>query len=717
MTCQIKVLFIIFTVFVGGYMISSPSRAEEVYRTPTIEVIGSTEDALDSIPGSGEVIKSDSLNKKSPLNFHEAVKNVPGIHIRAEDGVGLIPNIGIRGLNPDRSEKILILEDGVPSGLSPYNANAAYYIPLIERMDRVEVLKGSGSILHGPQTVGGVINLITPEVTEDKTLRFRLEGGSQDYLFIQAGAGKKVGLMGVDVQALHKQGDGFKTSSDFMVTEVSAKFKFDIADETKLKFKFNYHNQETYQTYLGLTQVLFDQSHTLNPATDDILRVQRYDLQTTLQHFFTDRIELLTNIYHSHSTRDWLRQDYSRNSGLAAAPADTASTFGDTTIDGGAIFLRESFGSRDRNFDVVGLEPRLMINYDLGKRDHDLHVGMRYHWEEMLDQRNNRATLNSTPFTFKSETREVHAFSFFAQNTFNVTDKFQVIPGIRVEAYKQARELTRNNNVEVDIQGSNTNIVPIPGLGMTYQLPKNTTLFTGFHRGFAPPRTSDAINSNGEDAELDAEKSWNYELGIRSNPTEWLSLEGTFFYLDFDNQIVPASESNATTISNSGESRHIGFEWSSSLDLLAVAKTDHKLWLSTNYTFVDTEITNESVSNQKGNRLPYAPKHIFKIGLDYESSEESWTKGLSLGVAAHYTSSQFTDKDNTETASNDGTVGQLEDYWLVDAYANYKIPKSNWTLSLAGTNIFDKKYIISRNPSGIFAGAGVQVRGGIRYHF
>ena len=72
------------------------------------------------------------------------------MNVRDEVLSGVVPNIGIRGLNPDRSEKLLILEDGVPAGLAPYSVNAAYYVPPIERMARVELLKGSGQILYGP---------------------------------------------------------------------------------------------------------------------------------------------------------------------------------------------------------------------------------------------------------------------------------------------------------------------------------------------------------------------------------------------------------------------------------------------------------------------------------------------------------------------------------------------------------------------------------------
>ena len=78
--------------------------------------------------------------------------------------MGLRPNIGIRGGNPDRSKKLTLMEDGVLFGPAPYSAPAAYYFPLITRMVGVKVIKGPSAIAFGPQTVGGAIDFITRSI-------------------------------------------------------------------------------------------------------------------------------------------------------------------------------------------------------------------------------------------------------------------------------------------------------------------------------------------------------------------------------------------------------------------------------------------------------------------------------------------------------------------------------------------------------------------------
>ena len=87
---------------------------------------------------------------------------VPGINGFADDGIGNSRiSIGIRGLNPRRSSRVLILEDGVPIQPALYVYPNMYYNPPADRIDQIEVIKGSGTILYGPQTMGGIINYFT----------------------------------------------------------------------------------------------------------------------------------------------------------------------------------------------------------------------------------------------------------------------------------------------------------------------------------------------------------------------------------------------------------------------------------------------------------------------------------------------------------------------------------------------------------------------------
>ncbi len=690
------------------------------YRTPTIEVIGGAQDSMKNIPGSGVVLDQDVLDLEQPISVQDALKGIPGVNLRSEDAVGLIPNIGIRGLNPDRSEKILFLEDGMFAGLAPYTENAAYYVPPIERMERLELLKGSGSILYGPQTVGGVINFITPDVPKNYRSNVRVDGGNEAYLMGIGRFGKTWGPVGLDISALHKQGDGFtRDESQFRLSNYTGKLKFALGEKTRIILKNNFQDQRSSQSYLGLTTDLFEGEPRFNPSPDDRLDLERYDLQFSLQHFFTDRIELITNIYYWHAQRNWNRQDFSRNIAFAPPPANTVDTYGDPTLEGGAIYMLSSFGARDRTFEAAGIEPRLLMDFDAFGHTHHLHAGARFHFEEMIDARDNTTTLGGVPRIFDRDVRQTYAFAFFFQTTLNITDRLSLIPGFRLEQYTQNRFITQLNYVPVNYQNSSVHWVPIPGFGITYEAAPNTTLFTGIHRGFSPPRTSQAISSTGQDLDLEPEFSWNYELGVRSNYVSWWSGETTFFFMDFSNQVVPANESGgaSTSDTNAGQTRHLGVEFASALDMLGMAGLDsnHRFYLDTRYTFVDSKNTTPG-GPFEGKDLPYAPRNSLMLGVRY-SGQAGATRGLDLGLEGLFTSSQYADQANIETPSNSGLVGKIPAYWLMNIYGRYKVPKTRLEANLTVNNILNSTYIVSRAPQGIFPGSGIQVIGGLRYDF
>src|SRR3970040_2168543 len=160
---------------------AQPDTLIKTYDFPQIDVIGRTPAIINRIPGSETLISPSLMVNTQPLTGNEVLRKVIGVHVVDEEGIGLRTNIGIRGLDPDRSRTVLMLEDGVPIALAPYGEPEMYYTPAIDRMKSIEVLKGSGSILFGPQTIGGVINYITPSIPGRTGGFLTLAPGNQDY--------------------------------------------------------------------------------------------------------------------------------------------------------------------------------------------------------------------------------------------------------------------------------------------------------------------------------------------------------------------------------------------------------------------------------------------------------------------------------------------------------------------------------------------------------
>src|SRR5688572_29581210 len=133
----------------------------------TIEVMGTAPDAELLYAGASTVVTREEMERLAPQSASDVLRRVPGVHVVDEDGAGLRANIGLRGLPPARSTKVLILEDGIPVAPGPYGHPELYHTPPVERMAAIEVVRGSGSIRFGPQTIGGVVNFVSAPAPEE----------------------------------------------------------------------------------------------------------------------------------------------------------------------------------------------------------------------------------------------------------------------------------------------------------------------------------------------------------------------------------------------------------------------------------------------------------------------------------------------------------------------------------------------------------------------
>jgi Fe(3+) dicitrate transport protein len=143
-------LLFVQPVFAADDATKAEAGKVEKMTTKQITVSGILPEKLEAVPGSFSVIDKEELQTKRPFSIQEALVDVPGINIVGEDALGLGLNIGIRGMDPRRTARTLLMEDCVPLFLAPYGDPSAHYSTPLDRVERIEVVKGSGQILYGP---------------------------------------------------------------------------------------------------------------------------------------------------------------------------------------------------------------------------------------------------------------------------------------------------------------------------------------------------------------------------------------------------------------------------------------------------------------------------------------------------------------------------------------------------------------------------------------
>lgn len=677
-------LFVSLLIGAMGYA-HSPLMAKEI-ELPSINVIDRQEGGASSIPGAIDIISPEEMEMIQPASLQDALKTVPGVNARDEEGYGAIPNIGIRGLSPNRSTKVLILEDGAPIQPSLFLSNASYYSPPVERISSIEVLKGATGLRYGPNTIGGVINYQSKTPLKDGIVKGKLGSHGYRLLELEAGTSSEQKSMGGGINLITSEANGFRNNG-YRMNDILVKGGMAIGQSQWLGLKLTRYENEINTSYVGLRPDEFIHTPTKNPAPDDQFLSNRTSFDINHELEIDTSTKLKTLMYWSQLERNFWRRD-------VASKTRQGTSFVDC---GGTAYC---VTGRNRNFDMLGIDSRLFTNYQAFGIQNESEIGVRLHSETMSNktERSNAGPRARTGVITGNENNDAKAVALYLQNRFLFTDQFAVTPGVRVESYRQNRKNEMNG-----VQGQANNTELVPGIGATWQLAPELQLYSSFYKGFAPAMISAAISGDGVDQKLDAERSMNIEFGFRGQAQKW-TYEGAAFRMDFSNQIVNQALSGGISKTNGGQSLHQGAEGA-----LGYAITSAWSVLA-NATYIPVAEFKGGTLGPIGNRIPYTPKLTGNLGLNYSKD------GLKSFLNAYHVSSQYADSANTVQESNDGTKGLIPSFTTLNWSIVYS-PQKDLKLFGVVRNLFDKKFISGRSPDGIFPGAERNFELGLAYQF
>ena len=677
-------LFVSLLIGAMGYA-HSPLMAKEI-ELPSINVIDRQEGGASSIPGAIDIISPEEMEMIQPASLQDALKTVPGVNARDEEGYGAIPNIGIRGLSPNRSTKVLILEDGAPIQPSLFLSNASYYSPPVERISSIEVLKGATGLRYGPNTIGGVINYQSKTPLKDGIVKGKLGSHGYRLLELEAGTSSEQKSMGGGINLITSEANGFRNNG-YRMNDILVKGGMAIGQSQWLGLKLTRYENEINTSYVGLRPDEFIHTPTKNPAPDDQFLSNRTSFDINHELEIDTSTKLKTLMYWSQLERNFWRRD-------VASKTRQGTSFVDC---GGTAYC---VTGRNRNFDMLGIDSRLFTNYQAFGIQNESEIGVRLHSETMSNktERSNAGPRARTGVITGNENNDAKAVALYLQNRFLFTDQFAVTPGVRVESYRQNRKNEMNG-----VQGQANNTELVPGIGATWQLAPELQLYSSVYKGFAPAMISAAISGDGVDQKLDTERSMNIEFGFRGQAQKW-TYEGAAFRMDFSNQIVNQALSGGISKTNGGQSLHQGAEGA-----LGYAITSAWSVLA-NATYIPVAEFKGGTLGPIGNRIPYTPKLTGNLGLNYSKD------GLKSFLNAYHVSSQYADSANTVQESNDGTKGLIPSFTTLNWSVVYS-PQKDLKLFGVVRNLFDKKFISGRSPDGIFPGAERNFELGLAYQF
>ena len=669
------------------------SLSSQTFQFAPIEIIGKSSRKHRKLTGTMSMLEPEIVDLIKPVGTQELLELIPGINGYADDGFSNSRlSVGIRGLNPRRSARVLILEDGVPIQPALYIYPNAYYNPPADRIDAVEVIKSSAALRYGPQTMGGVINYTTRKPDGTKGFANQVTGGNNGYYsaFSEVrGLGNPDKVVS-DIQLLYKHGDGFRENNTFDQANGTIKTLFQLSEEKTLYLKLNGNYENSNATYTGLTEYSFQTDPNFNPKEHDNFKI----LRTSLDLIYTNRIStnLVSNtiLYTSVFDRRWWREDdiFVRPAALETGNLVPVPYFqtGDLVRTGNG---KSNFGIL-RTFYVGGIEQNYTLNHGIAGNLGRAEIGGRVHWERFIDDKKigdapdarDGVYYTGTPgsetdpvkIVGQSHHYETIALALYAKERMTF-ERLTVTPGLRFEVFKQDRVDRLRGSVFADKVSS----VLLPGIGVNYEFGQ-LNLFGGIHRGYTAPSsgalkiTNFGQNVDAGGLDLEPEKSWNMELGFRT----WLPgiiLETSGFFIKIEDLVAAG---RGTAFKNLGKVDLSGLEMAMTLGVSEFVSLLPDLNLS--YTYLQTNIVDGIVKSAtiagnvdvelNGNELPYAPRHTFTVGLAKQIGD-----GLRLRADMRFVDEVFTDFENLQKTFNRGDTGPIPSYAIVNASIDYKLTR------------------------------------------
>ncbi len=711
---------------------SEEKKAEK--RVDTTVVIGDADDILD-VPGSGAVLTSEDLARHAYDDANQALRKVPGVYVRPEDGYGFFPNISLRGVDTTRSAKVTLMEDGVLTAPAAYSAPSAYYSPTLGRMSAIEVLMGSSQTRYGPHTTGGVINYRSTEIPESGRAYIKTLYGSNNEQRAHAYAGDTLetesGRVGILLEGYLRSSDGFKhidTTADFQdgndtgfsKTEPMLKLSWEpkTARYSRFELKLGYTDFRANEGYAGLTESDYAADPYRRYAGSRFDQMNSEHSRSYLRHFYelSNETMVTTTVYYNKFHRDWFKLNDVRDDTGSSKSISQALAGGGAHLQvlrgeaAGALRVRHN----NRNYRSYGIDSTVSHEHNLMGRKNHANVGIRYHVDnvrrfqtnELFTQDANGAIIARNPGTpgdAGDRDQTSKALAIYAENEIEVNDKLSVTPGIRWETvdqhYWQAGPTEGDGSLNL-LAG---------GVGATYDYTDEVSFFGGIHQGYSVPGPRSAIRGD-----LKEETSLGFEIGPRYREKTGLwAADATLFLTNFNDLLVidNVGGTGTGTTENVGEVRATGIELAVEADGKRLFNASfNNPWYAA-LTLTDATLSNDSDSTDaesifagglKGNKVPYIPDLAFNIGTGFEKGK------FGFYINGAYMDEMFSSASNTtdlvdSAGTPDSRFGKTESYFLLDLSARYRASEAV-TVFAGVQNALNNDYLITRHPHGARSG-------------
>jgi iron complex outermembrane receptor protein len=546
----------IFIALIGASFPASGADRQPQEKEVTMEevvVTGTrTAEEIRKIPANVTVITRQNIEDSNAKNVPDLLRNQEGIVVRDWLGNGKTVDVDLRGFGETAASNTLVLVDGRRVNAIDLSGVDWTQIPL-EQIDRIEIVRGTGSVLYGDNAVGGVINIITKTPGKKPYAKVGLSLGSygrnKESVSLSGGREK----IAASLFASYDATDGYRDNNGLRAKDVGAKIVLDPSDMLRFNLSGSYHS-DTFGLPGPLTkaEAELDRQATNYPL-DNAQTTDKYvDLGMELDLGNAGRFVADISYRKRDSETNWV-------SWLWTTETETRTK---------------------------GFTPHYIWEGALAGHTNTFIAGVDLYWTDM-------------DILTSSESVNKDSQGYYFNNAFSVLENLIISVGARHE------------RVEYDFDTTTAEVNPVDrkeaySAGLTYTYQGKSSLFARANKSFRFPLTDELFSSfSGLNADLKPQEGKHYELGIRHYFSKKLSATATLYRAKFDNEIFY----NPLTFTNENhpETLHRGVE------IGAKAEPCRFFTCFANYTYEKATFEKEPYD---GNDIPAVPKNRGNFGFN-----------------------------------------------------------------------------------------------------
>ncbi|WP_432204646.1 TonB-dependent receptor [Cetobacterium somerae] len=630
------------------------------------------------------VLFKDEIDNGNHKNVEDVLRDAPNVIVQ-ETYFG--PRVDIRGNGEKSISKVKILSDGIAlnsidesMGTLPINT-----IPL-NSIERIDITPGGNSVIYGSGSSGGVINIITKSSLKKDFLI--LETGIKSYDFrsggISFGQNLNENLYG-NFNYTYLNGNGYRDGDSQESNNFSGGLDYKIDEKNRVKVTMGYFKgDKDYST--GISKELLKENRKAAgfPIDSDSKR-KTYSLD--YEYKFSENLTFLTTLYYQSFKRDFKEislMDYVVPK-VGNMPFEIIGKDLDSSMYG-------SFKENSKGINLRGkyqyLNGELILGYDYNhtklKRDSEIKASGEFFPVTMpYFKIKGEAEVNLKNDIFKESN------GIYALNTYNLTDKLELVLGARYEHSSLGGK--RTSETEVVTMGKNTYYREIDSdektdnyaleVGTDYKYSSSGTFYTRYERGFTSPlpgQITDKVGNHYEKNNLKSEISHNFEVGMRDYYEE-IFMNLSVFSNFTSNEIVLIQKNSYNPAikewqyKNLNEVRKFGGE-------LYLEEYFENLTLYQSFSYVNTKITK---GIYEGEELPLVPSGKIVLGGSYNINEKL-KFNANFNWVGSYMVKEY-ERDNTPIDS------KVKSYNYTDLMLTYEV-NEYFDLSFGINNLFNEKY-------------------------